>query len=810
MHVLRGWRRDWMLGGFVILTLSLGIGANAAVFAVIDRLLLRGPEGVRDAERVARMYRSEGRENGLMFESSPFDYPAYAALRGGVQRFAGIAAYSFGNGTLGHGAAARHVAIEYASGSLFSTLGATLARGRSLEGNDDVATDGPPPAVISYALWELAFGGADSVLGRRIEIDDATCIVVGVARPGFTGPELAPVDVWLPLRVRGDALDLSYRTDWDGPWLFIVTRLADGVGVVPATREATAVFQHAYAGVDRTTATSSIRLAPLTRDAHAHWTREASTSFVIFGLSILVLMIALANTMQLLVARLTRRRGEIAVRMALGASRGRIVGVLITDCIVLAAGSAIGSMAVAAGLSRIIWIRLLPEIAWPTHAMAIRVCIAGATSALAVGATIGLLLWRAAREIDIALVLRMSGAARPKNPVRQSVLAVMQSSLVVVLLALAGLFVRSLIAASGINYGVDSWRTHLATVEWGNSRSTETTPTTAEWNRRLILLREGVERLRAAAPVAAASLVVDMPFHGGPQARAWPSDAAVRPSAPRRFFVYAVDAGYFTTVGTRISAGRAFGNADEIGREREVVVSREVVRLLWPSQNPVGECLVIGTDSIPCARVVGVAEDVRDFRGEAPAVMYVPIEQATRRRDATVIAIPRQNARDFPGLTRSVLLTLSPDIRYVGVSSLHDAVAPQLRLWELGSLLFGLMGLLALIVASVGMFGLVMSEATARTREMAIRKALGANLYHVLALLLRRSLATTLAAVVVGTGLVIAASGTITPLLFKGSALDSTVLSAVAVVLLSVTVLASLGPALQVNRHSPADSLRLE
>ena len=172
--VIRSWAHDKLVGGFVVLTVALGVGANAAMFGVVDRLLLHGPEGIQSEHRIVRLYRSEASPDGKSFASSALDYPAFVAIRHGVSGFEGVGAYTLTSGTLGRGPGARHLEIEYASASLFSTLGATAIRGRTLGEPDDVDSADIPGAVISYRLWQTLFDRADSALGQRVVIDDAS------------------------------------------------------------------------------------------------------------------------------------------------------------------------------------------------------------------------------------------------------------------------------------------------------------------------------------------------------------------------------------------------------------------------------------------------------------------------------------------------------------------------------------------------------------------------------------------------------------------------------------------------------------
>ena len=375
--------------------------------------------------------------------------------------------------------------------------------------------------------------------------------------------------------MRGARLDPDYATSFDAPWVFVVARLRPGLEPTAVEREATTVFQHSYKGVDHATATSTVTTGPLTSDPHAHWSPEIRISTSVFGLSIVALLIALANTGQLLRVRLARRRRETAVRVALGATSTDLAVRAFLDAGVVGAAAGVGAAIVAVLLSKAVQDWMLPNVEWSLSTTIWRVLSAGFVGTVAVAAAIGLVLTRSALTTDVAPVL--TGQHGPDRRRRRSyeILAVVQCAVSVLLLAIAGLFVRSVLAANAVEYGVDTQRTYLTSVEWQRASSAQSDrERKAEFSSHVRVLSQVVGALRRAPGIEGVALAVGLPFRGGAlvdvrQSRVVSSHDALA----RRVSAYAVDEDYFTTVRTRLQQGRVFQPSDDSRSQRVVIVS---------------------------------------------------------------------------------------------------------------------------------------------------------------------------------------------------------------------------------------------
>ena len=812
---LRALRREPAFTTFVVMTLALGIGANAAMFGIADRLLLRGPAHVRDASRVVRLYVSEQPPGMAAVTSSGFGHVTYDALRRGATSFEQLATYAINDIVAGQGTDARQIRAGYTSADFFALLGVQPEIGRVYTDQDNAPNAASRVVVLSHAAWTNWFGGGQDALGRTVTLGDESFTVIGVAPAGFTGAELGRVDVWVPGNLLSVRITPDWATSYNAQWLKIVARLKPGVTLEQAGLDATAAHRRAYSGTDKTTAEARLTAASLrANDAGADAT-EIRVLRWLTGVAALVLVIACANIANLMLARGVRRHREVAIRAALGAGRLRIVRLLLIEAIALAfAGAAIG-LVVAYVVGALARQALFTAVEWTSSPVNPRVLIASAAFSVLTGLLVGILPAIRSSRATVTEALRTGvreGGGR-RSRLRTS-LTIVQAALSVLLLVGAGLFVRSLWHVRTLNLGIDPervtvievFRPSLQRVPEGATRDTERA-------RRRTFLLESLERVRAVPGIEHAAVAVGMPFGNR-------FTVKVRVPAPDVVPVMkgggpgisAVSTDYFATVGTRIVRGRAFTAADHAGTEPVAIVSELMAATVWPGVDAIGKCLLIGDGTPPCARVVGIAANTYRSRLRESPVMhyYIPAGQEVGFGGAVLIVRGADHAPELVSDIRRLLMTMDSSISYVNAETIQDRIEPQVRPWILGATVFLLSGLLALVVAGIGIYSVMSYLIADRRREIGVRMALGATAADIVRLVLRGSLLMAVIGIAIGETTAGLLSRFAEPLLFNTSPRDPFVFASVAAVLLIVAMSATLLPARRARAVNPVEALRAE
>lgn len=819
-YAARGLRREPLFAGFVVATLALGIGANAAMFGVVDRLLLRGPEHIVDASRVMRVYMHERVPGQGDVSTADFGYVMYDVLKHDAHSFDGVSAYvatAHGQTVMGHGAGAELIMQGQASADLFPTLGVKPALGRFFTAEEDSTAGAQRVAVIAYGLWRRAYGGDPAVLGKTLLLRDVPFTIVGVAPNGFTGPQLGHIDVWVPA-----SLHITMNTDdwthtWRAQWLEIVARLKPGVTVEQASLDATAAFRHAYNGGDKDDAAADIFVAPLAYNEDGKESTEASVSRWLVGVTFIVLLIACSNVVNLLLARAVRRRREVAVRLALGAARRRLVQLLLTESLMLATLGGAAGLIVAWITGQLMRTALLADVEWTSSPVDGRVLAVSAVIALGVGVIVGLVPALRSSRPDLTSALKSGIREGGTQGARlRGALTVAQAALSIVLLAGAGLFMRSLSNIRALDLGIQPDRMLLVSPRWPAVAIQDTAARSAEQARRERVLVQAMEQIRQMPHVERAALSIGLPFRSSYSGTIRVAGFDTIPKLPGGYpQISAVGTDYFETVGTRVLRGRKFSAADRPESEPVALVSDLMGKTLWPGRDPIGECIYTGRlprDFTTCLRIVGVVADVHRSRlKEKPGThYYVPMGQQHGIGGTALIVRPKIDATGVIPDIRKMLQEMDPTIQYVNEGTLQDDVDPQIRPWRLGASVFGLMGVLALLVAAVGLYSVMSYLVAQRTHELGVRIALGAQSADVITLVLRSSVGMAMLGIVIGLGLSLAAGRFIEPLLFDASPRDVGVLGGVSFAMLGVAVLASVLPALRAKGTDPMEALRTE
>ncbi|MEW5916049.1 MAG: ABC transporter permease, partial [Gemmatimonadota bacterium] len=629
-YALRGLRRSPGFTATVVATLALGIGANAAMFNVVDHLLFRPLSYLRDPGTVHRIY-WQWRDRGATTTSMSGPYRRYLDLRNGTTSFSQFAGFSERDLAVGAGESARELRVGVVNASFFEFFDARPALGRFFVAAEDVTPRGADVAVLSHAFWQSEFGGRD-VLGEPLQVGNTRATIIGVAPRGFAGVDDAqPPVVYLPITTfagsTGTNDSRTYHTTYNWGWMHVLVRRKPGITIEQAEADASNAFRASWrnAGEDAPLsvpveiAKPSVVVSSVRPGAGPAPALEARTALWVTGVAVIVLLIACANVVNLALARALRRQRETAVRLALGVSRWRLTVQSMTEGIVVAwfggaaalfvahsAGAAITSILVTGGTRN----NLMAD----GRTLAFT---AGLTCA--VGVLIGFAPAVLARRVGVVRTLRGGARGGTADGARmRAALLVTQGALSVMLLIGAALFVRSLAAVRELPLGYDAERILLVNRIVRGPWPGDT----------------GLRAIREALMARAQSLP-------GVESAAWASSAPFVSTSNTALFVPGIDSvsrlgtftyqatteGYFRTMGTRILRGRAFTTADGRGAPNVVVVSRSMARVLWPGQEALGKCFRVFADTMPCSTVVGVAEDIvqRDIVGARRYHYYMPL-----------------------------------------------------------------------------------------------------------------------------------------------------------------------------------------
>jgi predicted permease len=803
----------------VTVTLALAIGMNAAIFGVADRLLLRGPDHVRHPDELVRLHLTVLPPNRSPFQSGILSFRAYQALRS-VPALSAVAAYnSRGTISMGRGSDAELVTLGRATWSLFPTLGVQPVLGRFYDEDEDDPRGGSSVVVLGYGLWQRAFGGRNDLLGESVVIGSEPHTIVGVAPEGFTGPELEAIDVWIPVSKAGPAVSPQWAENWRSEWLSLVGRLAPGISPEQAAEQATAAYRAAYDGTSPVMSGGFFGAAPLRYDRDGREPMEAAVARWLAAVAGIVLVIACANVVNLVLARTLSRRGDLALRVALGAGGRHVLRGLMAEGLLLGLVGTLAGLVVAAVCGAAIRSVLLPDVAWTTAAVDGRTVLVASVLALLVGVAVGMGAAHVSRGTGVGSLLhatRRDGGRRTGR--LRAMLTVTQAALAVVLLAAAGLFVRSLWNVSTKDIGMDAKGTLVISFRRPSVANLSEQARQRELVRRNDHFLRALERLRKLPGVQHAAVSKGLPFRWGfiqpLRVDGWDSipilPGTTRPS------ISAVTDHYFATLAMPLVRGRPFSAADRAGSEPVSIVNASMAQTLWPGQDPIGECLYIGEpdETPPCARVVGVSADAWRWRlqGEAGLAYYVPFGQEPGMLGPGTFLLARLDERAAAPLPsiRRVLSASDASISYVDIHTRQDAIDPQMRSWRLGAAMFGAMGVLALLMATFGLYSVISFFVAERTPELGVRIALGARTRNVLSIVLRGSVGAAAAGVAIGLTLTLVAGRWVEPMLFEVSPNDPAVLAGVTVAMLTVATLAGLPPAVRATRIDPMRSLQAE
>ncbi len=804
LGAVRGLLRSRTVLILALSNLALGIGTSAAMLSLLDVLVFRSPAHVEEAGSLRRIYITDTFPEMGDFTQSETSYPVFRDLER-VGSFAALGAFFSPSISMGRGADARKVHAVLATPGFLRLLGVKPELGRLFSDSEGQPGHAGDVALLSDNLWSHAFGRSADVLGRQVRSGHDSYTIVGVLPPGFTGVDLEAADLWLPMNAAARFAGPEFATSRGILFLEIVGRLRPRTAPETAAREATAVLRNGAAAAGDPRPAARVSLGPIQRARGPEMPAAVKVTAWLSGLSWIVLLISCANVASLLLLRGLDRRRELAMRVALGARRSRLARLLLYEGLVLATLGAVAALVVFVWMSTLLQRVVLPEAAVRIGALDLRTAGIVAVLAMAAGLLSGAVpaLW-AARDLKASI----GGGVREGMPGRSrwpSVLAAGQIALTFVLLVGAGELARSLFNALHLDLGMDADRVIVATID----------RTTSEYTQARVaeIFRRAQERVRRLPGVRGASLANTVPFESSMAgALSVPGLERLPRISTGGPYINAISEDFFATTGTPVLRGRPFTAQDRAGAAPVAIVNQTMAKLLWPGRDALSQCLQIGGKAASCSTVVGVVKDARrsDLQ-EAPTMQYyVPFGQARKLTARALFVRAQVDPARLLGAVRREMQAAEPDLPFVEVRTLAGLLAPQIHPWRMGAAVLTLFGLLAILLAIAGLYGVIAHSLARRRYELAVRAALGAQWRDLRWLALRQGLGIGLAGAAAGLFLTLSTTHLIQPLLFHVSAGDPLLLAAAAVIVLLLALLASYGPSRRVRRLDPNVALRVE
>jgi predicted permease len=795
------------------LSLAIGIGANTTIFTLINALLL-SPIPVADPGSLVGLFTTDERNQQGFNRFNGNSKPNFESYRDGSTTFTGMAAYGGIGLSLASGGEPEQIGGEIVSGSYFDLLGVKAALGRTFLPDEDRTPGTHPVVVLSHGLWTRRFGSDPAIINRPITLNGQGFTVVGVAPPGFRGINvLGGPELWVPFMMHPQVLSGFFLENFNDrrALLFnVFGRLKPGVSIDQAQAELTTIggrlareFPNENQG--RNAALLPLSQAMLNPNIRQVFVLAGGLLMTVVGL---VLLIACANVANLLLARASARRREIAIRLALGAGRGRLIRQLLTESVLLSlCGGAAGLLIAYWGRDLLLAVR--PQQFLPAAVdLPLDARVLGFTFGVSIltGLLFGLAPALQASRSDLATELK-DRSAQPSGAGRfnlRGALVVAQVALSLVALIGAGLFLRSLRNTQRIDPGFETRNVVLAVFDLA-AQGYDTTRG-REFHRRVI------EEVGRVPGVRSAALATNLPIAGGGIGRTvFPEGVDPTDRSAGVFVtVNTVGVGYFDTLDVAIRRGRAFEETDREGTPLVVVANEAMAQRFWPGQDAVGKRFkFFGFDQY--CEIVGVAGNTKIFTlGEDPQMIaYMPLLQSYE----PALVLHARTAGDATALMEGVRRTvqsLEPTMPITNVQTVADLIDASLWAPRMGAALLAIFALVALVLAAIGLYGVMAYAVSRRTQEFGVRMALGAGRREVLALVLRQAM--TLVAGGLGLGLVVALAVTrlITAFLTGVSPTDPLTFASISVLLVAVALAAGYVPARRATRVDPMVALRYE
>jgi putative ABC transport system permease protein len=798
------------LTAIAIIALALGIGANTAIFSIVNALLLRPLTNYEQPERLTMVWELNEKRGGDI----PTSLPNFSDLRDANNVMEGMGAFTDGNFNLTGGAEPEKVTGLRVTAPLFALVGARPLVGRVFLPDED-QPNAANVLILSHRLWQRNFGANPNLVGQTVALNGENYTVVGVMPPGFRLPPsftatiassqytMVQPDVWVPLKPDAVMKTRENRS------LYMIGRLKPGVGAEQAEAELNLIarrLQQEYPSID---GDMGVRVTPLQKQV----TGDIRVALVVlFGAVGCVLLIACANVANLLLAKAAGRQREIAVRIALGASRARVIRQLLTESMLLGVTSGLLGLLLAA------WgVRQLSLITPPSLSRLNDVSIDGRVLvftlvvSLLTSVVFGLAPALQASKTDLNEMLKEGGRSNAgsgrQNRLR-SLLVITEVALALVLLIGSGLMLKSFLRLQGVNPGLNP--ENLIALELQLPENGY-----GEKHQQLALQQQLVQRVGAIPGVQHAATVDFLPFSGNEYNGSFTIEGrpAVNISERPRGFYRSISADYFPTMGVPLHKGRAFTDSDNADAPGVVIINETAARQFWPDQDPIGQRLKRGKPESknPWLTVVGIVGGVSHtaLGVSAQPELYVSCLQ-NPSPSVTLVARTASDPKSVIPQVRRDVATLDKNLPVSNIRLMNELLASTVAQPRLYTMLIGVFAGLALLLAAIGIYGVMSYAVTQRTHEIGIRMALGAQPRDVLTMIVKQGLLLTLAAIGIGLLASFALTRVLASLLYGVSTTDPLTFIGIPLLLAAVTMLACYLPARKATKVNPLIAMRYE